>query len=303
MSQSVDPNQATQDFDARGAAKVVEKQPTLIVLEGPREGQVFVLDEGDTLLGRSEECEIQILHDVVSRKHLRFTCGNICSVRDLESRNGSDVNGSRIIEHQLHEGDVITIGGTVVLKFSRASELEARFWERQNESITKDPLTGAHNRRALMSQANSEWAFAKRHQRPLSMLMIDIDHFKRVNDSKGHAYGDQVLKTVADAIQGALRCEDFVARFGGEEFLALLRETDSSEAFASAERVRKAVLELEEDPQISVSIGVSTTNTNILDVDMLVRCADGALYQAKKKGRNCSQVFEGSAKTEPLSRR
>ena len=223
-------------------------------------------------------------------------------MRDLESRNGTELNGKKLIESELCEGDVLSIGGSAVLKFSRATELETRFWERQNESITKDPLTGAHNRRALMSQANAEWAFAKRHQRPLSMLMIDIDHFKKVNDSKGHTYGDHVLKKVAEAIQNALRREDFVARFGGEEFLALLRETGSQDALASAERVRAAVSAIDCETKLTVSIGVSTTQPNILNVDMLVRSADGALYQAKKNGRDCSQLFEGSAKTEPMVR-
>ena len=157
-------------------------------------------------------------------------------------------------------------------------------------SSLQDPLTGIGNRNALINTLEREIQLSKRHQHPLSMLIIDVDHFKCVNDTYGHATGDEVLKTLAATIQSAARQYDLVFRYGGEEFVVLLNKTSNTGASVIAERIRQEIENLSIDTgteviQVSVSIGVSSLHQDE-DSNELFRRADAALYQAKNKGRN-----------------
>jgi diguanylate cyclase (GGDEF)-like protein len=158
-----------------------------------------------------------------------------------------------------------------------------------------DGLTGLLNRRELDSRATELIALSRRYTRPLACLMIDIDHFKQVNDTYGHAAGDEVLRQVAARIRGVCRASDVAGRYGGEEFVLLLPDTDVNGALAVAEKVRTAVA----DGAISlptaasaggiavrVSVGVAGREATMLDPQALYAAADGALYQAKQMGRN-----------------
>ena len=158
------------------------------------------------------------------------------------------------------------------------------------ESALTDPLTGVGNRAALESSARQQLDLAHRHKMDFSLLMIDIDHFKRVNDTLGHAAGDAVLRKLAHIIAQAIRRSDVVFRYGGEEFVVLLAHTDVEGAHILAERVRILVAaskELRKDacPGITVSIGIGTLRAND-DVAALCHRADSAMYQAKRAGRN-----------------
>lgn len=157
-----------------------------------------------------------------------------------------------------------------------------------------DPLTKLPNRRSFFRRANAEFARSQRYGRPMSVIMMDLDHFKKVNDTLGHAVGDGVLRHVAAIIQDCTRGSDIIARFGGEEFVIILPETDSGGAFVIAERLRFSV---ESEPlmiesgglvNITVSLGVAilTPEKNFLVIDKLLQQADDALYQAKESGRN-----------------
>ncbi len=158
-----------------------------------------------------------------------------------------------------------------------------------------DLLTNLPNRRSGMNALAKAWAAASRFEQPLSVMMIDIDHFKRINDSHGHAVGDTVLRDVAQSIQQSARKDDSVCRMGGEEFLVICSNTELKAALQAAERLRRMVERLriqagEIEMQTSVSIGVASREVGMTETDALVNAADRALYRAKQAGRNRSCV-------------
>lgn len=158
------------------------------------------------------------------------------------------------------------------------------------QSAYTDLLTGTFNRTALGTSFHREWKLACRQNTPLSIILLDIDHFKRVNDNHGHLCGDRVLKQMADCIKEVMRASDLIFRYGGEEFLILLNNTDKTGAIQLAERIRTAIETLDwrsvaEGLGLTVSLGVATLNVYEPKDELLLR-ADQALYQAKQKGRN-----------------
>lgn len=156
-----------------------------------------------------------------------------------------------------------------------------------------DGLTGLTNRRAFYIEAERVFQSAKRYERKLSMLMLDVDHFKSVNDSFGHAVGDEVLVKVANCFRNICRDTDLPARFGGEEFIVLLEEADEEAAYKTAERLRLAINQIDishTDKNITASLGISILNDKIQNLDELILRADEALYKAKNSGRNNTQI-------------
>jgi diguanylate cyclase (GGDEF)-like protein len=170
---------------------------------------------------------------------------------------------------------------------------------RMEELALTDGLTGLPNRRALLNRAMSGLGTARRKRLPYGVAMADIDHFKAINDTHGHAAGDQALQRLGRLLEDSLRASDEVGRWGGEEFLILLPETDEAEALRVAERLRAAV---EEEPfviegevtlKVTISIGVAALDApaqSALVLDALIRMADDALYRAKDAGRNRVEV-------------
>jgi two-component system cell cycle response regulator len=186
----------------------------------------------------------------------------------------------------------------------RNTQLESMLHHVEALAIT-DPLTGLYNRRRFADVLKREFAVTKRYKNTLSCLMIDLDHFKRVNDRYGHDAGDQVLKEVARCLLETLREVDLTARFGGEEFAVLLPHTGKREALIAAERVRTVVSKAEfifnEDKlRLTTSIGVSG-NIDVLsgDPEDLVRAADFALYEAKRLGRDRVVLFDDKTSLPP----
>jgi diguanylate cyclase (GGDEF)-like protein len=170
--------------------------------------------------------------------------------------------------------------------------------------VVTDHLTRLYNRRYFMNRAGEEIERSLRHQAPLSVLMIDIDHFKEFNDTYGHATGDRVLQTVARAMQDALRKPDICARHGGEEFAVLLPSTPGDSAYYVAERVRRTLsgtrytgLGLPAEANITISVGVATCPRDATDLDALMELADKALYRAKAAGRD-QVVLHGAEQRE-----
>jgi diguanylate cyclase (GGDEF)-like protein len=154
-----------------------------------------------------------------------------------------------------------------------------------------DPLTGISNRRQFESLARAELGRSQRYMRPLSLLMIDIDHFKQVNDRFGHEAGDRVLKFLANVLISAKRASDVVGRIGGEEFAILLPETSKEAALVIAERLRQlaqtcAPAIAGEKLDVTISIGVAAASIRTSGMETLCRQADQALYEAKRSGRN-----------------
>lgn len=188
----------------------------------------------------------------------------------------------------------IFVWQTIVLTLRTASDIR-RIGLLEAENIT-DPLTQVHNRRYMENRLNEEVERAARYTLDLSILMLDIDHFKRVNDTYGHQSGDIALSTLGKLVKKDLRNLDVVARYGGEEFVVICTNTATAGATLVAERLRKLIeshqIELQHDSgesqmlQISISIGVAGLGAEINTKDKLIRAADKALYRAKEEGRN-----------------
>lgn len=194
----------------------------------------------------------------------------------ISSRNTQLVELNETLEHKVEE---------------RTRELsEAN--QRLKELASTDVLTGVLNRRAFMEEANSMFDLAKRYQRPLSLLMIDADHFKRVNDTHGHQAGDLVLVRLSNAMRNCLRGTDIFGRIGGEEFAVILPETDLQKTAELTERLLRTVrnMAIAVEPAvvltITVSIGVATIPPVDSSLDVLIKQADAALYRAKAEGRD-----------------
>jgi diguanylate cyclase (GGDEF)-like protein len=267
------------------------------VLTGINVGEMFRVGENALVVGRGEDAGIRLSDDAASRRHasLQVIDGH-AFIEDLGSRNGTWINGERIEgARPLRDGDKIQIGSATVLKFTFHDEYEETFQRRMFESSLRDPLTRAFNKRYLLGRLESEFRFAARHRQPLSLLLMDIDHFKRVNDAHGHLAGDQVLAAMARKIHDDIRNEDVFARYGGEEFAILCRSIEIDKAAAFAERLRRAVEGQEhvfegERIHITVSIGVAglpLAEPHAGDDPLeLMAAADDALYAAKKAGRN-----------------
>jgi diguanylate cyclase (GGDEF)-like protein len=271
------------------------RRACLTVLTGLATGQMYKLDRGLTVIGRAPECTVRITDDGISRSHarLRRESGGAITLEDRGSRNGTFVNGTRIsTATELREGDKIQIGRTTVLRFAYQDELDESFHENLLSSALRDPLTKLFNKRYLMDRLDSELKFARRHETSLSLLMIDIDHFKKLNDDHGHLAGDAVLTTLAHALARAVRNEDVVARFGGEELAIVLRAIPIEPAIGLGERLRRLVeqtVTLHQGKALAatVSIGIAGyPSTKAETVEQLIESADQALYRAKRGGRN-----------------
>ena len=190
---------------------------------------------------------------------------------------------------------VITPG--VVYSFTRLVARLDRAESQMRHLATEDHLTKTYNRRHFSDLAERAWAHAARHAEPLSLLMLDADHFKSVNDTYGHAAGDVVLTKLAEVCRENLRASDVVGRYGGEEFVILLSETDLVEAQETAERLRRQLELTQVDIAqgtitFTVSIGVATKTPSSLSVEQLLEQADGALLRAKREGRNRLRVAD-----------
>ncbi len=266
----------------------------LTVLTGNSTGHVHKLAHGTHIIGRKETSELRITDEGISRQHAKVRCdGDLVVVEDMGSRNGTYVNGRLIKDATpLHDGDKIQVGRTTVIRFALHDELDESFHNNLLNSALRDPLTKLFNKRYLMDRLDSELKFAHRHETAVSILMLDLDHFKRVNDSFGHLAGDAVLLHLANVLMKAVRNEDVVARFGGEEIVIILRSISLELAVTLGERLRKTVERqvVEHNGkaiETTVSIGVAGfPSTHAETVEQLLEAADKALYRAKHAGRN-----------------
>jgi diguanylate cyclase (GGDEF)-like protein len=276
------------------------QRPYLVVLKGAHVGHTFCVDSPSMVIGRDESVDIALLDGRISRRHARvITDEDGCSIEDLGSRNGCFVNGDRVAgTRRLQDGDKIHLGSTCVLKLTYQDELDENFQREMLESALCDPLTGAYNRRFFLDRLEGEFRFAKRHEVAMSIVMIDVDHFKEVNDTHGHVVGDAVLADVANTIRPSIRGEDVFARYGGEEFVLLCRASDSEQCRVVAERIRTRIAERALDVsggkvRVTVSLGIASLPDIAADSPMqLIAAADAALYAAKAAGRNRTQVAE-----------
>jgi two-component system cell cycle response regulator len=266
----------------------------LSVSSGGDVGRVISVERGETTLGRADECVVRFHDPSLSRLHAKilFAVGEYIFY-DCGSTNGSCVNDQPVTSPvALCDGDHLRLGSGTTLRFSMVDANEEEAMRRVYESAARDALTGIANRRSFEERINAEIAFAVRHELPLAVLIVDVDHFKRVNDTHGHLGGDNVLQAVAKALDGSVRAEDMVARYGGEEFAIIARGSDPEGALMMAERLRKQVLatEVEYDGKticVTVSIGMASLDCcETKDRQTLLATADARLYRAKELGRN-----------------
>jgi diguanylate cyclase (GGDEF)-like protein len=253
-------------------------------------GKRHVLGEVPVQLGRGSENTIVLENDSVSRRHAIIEKrGGSYHVMDLDSTNGTYVNDELITDYPLRRGDQIKVGDTI-LKFLSGSDMEAQYHETIYRMTIVDGLTGVHNKRYLLETLEREIPRARRHGRPLSLVMFDIDHFKKINDTFGHLAGDYVLKELAQLVKSRLRPDDVIARYGGEEFGIVLPETPQAGGVSIAEDLRrrieahKFVFE-NETIRVTVSMGVAEQGDS-LDVLAFIKASDELLYRAKREGRN-----------------
>jgi two-component system, cell cycle response regulator len=269
-------------------------EPYLILLQGATIGRMYRLGAPSYEIGRALNVDIQFEDDGVSRLHARIDRKDDGSIRlvDLGSTNGSFVNGTKVEDRTLEDGDVIQFGKNVVLKFTMQSDVEGRYAEQLYEAATRDSLTGLLNRRFFDDQLVKDVAHATRHEGPLSVLVLDLDHFKSVNDTHGHLVGDKVLASLGEIIRDSTRTEDVACRLGGEEFAVVMRGTGWEGARNMAERLRSRVEAHEfsadgKSLKLTVSVGIATLDPpRHGTAGELLEEADKALYRAKNDGRN-----------------
>lgn len=272
-----------------------EKTPYLVVLTGKSAGRSWRLESSSCTIGRGADADFLLDDEGISRKHARVFVGpeGRMRVNDLKSSNGTFVNDERIDLHTLQDGDNIRLGTDTTIRYALEDEVAANARQRLFTSATHDPLTGVQNKRVFDDYALRGIAYSRRHRAQLSLILFDIDHFKFVNDNYGHLVGDEILKTVTDRVQKALRLEDTLCRIGGEEFAILLPGIDHENGLLAADRFRTVI---SRDPfpsdarelDISISLGVSTFDPKKhAGVDEFVAEARKYLYEAKNHGRNC----------------
>jgi two-component system, cell cycle response regulator len=265
----------------------------LVVLAGSNLGEMHKLEGPESVIGRAMSAQLRLNDDGISRRHCRvLTIGGRVIIEDLGSANGTLVNGEMVQHQELKEGDKIRLGANTMLKFTYQDKLDATFQQQMYDAALRDGLTKAYNKKFFLDRLDTEFAYAKRHNTMLSLVMFDVDHFKRVNDTYGHLAGDAVLVHLSRIMHSMIRTEDVAARYGGEEFSVICRGIPLLNAGVVGERMRAAVEQANFDFQgkripITISVGVAALPEAHVGVPSeLIGEADEALYEAKRSGRN-----------------
>jgi len=283
-----------------------QSEPCLILYSGPDVGRRFDLKPGRVVVGRSPGAGVMIDSVGISRRHFELEVGSASvELHDLGSANRTYVNDEPVGQPvRLRDGDLVRIAN-VVLRFHERRSLDALLHDRIYRMATVDIGTGLYNRRYVQEALKIEFARSRREQTPLALLCCDLDHFKVVNDRYGHQAGDAVLRTCAVRLRDTLRDSDIVGRWGGEEFVVVLRDTTMENASMLAERLRVAVArevhEIEvagpNGPQTvqhhqTMSVGVAIYKPAMADEFDLMAAADRMLYAAKRNGRDRVQASD-----------
>ena len=281
---------ALPDPNAKGKGNdclvvIYTKDPSLL-------GKRFVLEQTPTRVGRGADNQIVLDGDSVSRRHAHFERRAAAWwVFDDGSTNGTYVNDELIQkQHVLTNGDRVKVGG-LIFKYLSGEDVEAQYHEEIYRMTIVDGLVQIFNKRYLYEALEREMIRARRHTRDLSVVMFDIDHFKRVNDQYGHLAGDYVLKELARVVQARIRRDEVFARYGGEEFSLVLPETSLPGAKALCETLREKVAEHKfvfqgETIPLTISLGAALLHENDRGATDLIARADEKLYEAKRGGRN-----------------
>ncbi|HEX8559442.1 MAG TPA: GGDEF domain-containing protein [Pyrinomonadaceae bacterium] len=282
-----------------------ERHPALVFLRGELLAAPIPLERDEVTLGRALEADVRVNDARASRIHARISVERDSQtgaaryrLRDLGSTNGTLLNGEPVTDSYLEDGDKLTVGEQL-LRFDLLDDIDREYQRQIHRLLAHDELTGLLTSKSFFSELRREAARAETEGRPFCVLMMDLDHFKLVNDSHGHLVGSQTLEEVGALVTRALRAGDVAARFGGEEFAAFLLDADCAQGLVAAERVRASIEshhfpatrrgaanESGETLRITISIGVAAFPEDARDPIELVELADTALYRAKNLGRN-----------------
>jgi two-component system cell cycle response regulator len=292
---TIDLNQTIFE-DTRSFVKNSTLHPYLVIFIGKDSGKRHALKPGAATIGRSPQADITIDDDWASRVHCALHWnGEIFEIEDHGSTNGTYVNTLKITRTHVPPGVPIQVGHSL-MKIEFKDEAELQLERSLKRSAFIDGLTGIFNRQYFMKRAEEELAYARRHLDQVGIIMMDIDHFKLVNDTYGHQMGDFVLNRFASIISGNKRPEDVFARYGGEEFIIMPRGNLSKEGMhVHCERLRGKIENSEFDfgetrVRVTISLGFHLATMDNGDqetsLDQLIGKADEALYRAKELGRN-----------------
>jgi diguanylate cyclase (GGDEF)-like protein len=286
----------------------------LIVVRGGIPGTMLRLAQSASSIGRSAENTFQLHDATVSRRHavISIDAAGKAWIMDLGSTNGTYVDGERIplqTPIRIKDGSRIQLGSSTLLKYLKLDPCEEGFQREMFERSVRDNLTGLYNRGYFLGQIGPLAEINAMCELGLAVILVDIDHFKRINDNFGHDVGDQVLREVAEVLRSSARHEDLVARYGGEEFILALPSSSLEQAIERAEKIRTQLSCRHLDSThsrvpVTASLGVSFTSEPRADkLSNLISAADEALYEAKRAGRNqvvtaCKKIRETIRKTE-----
>ena len=304
----------TQSSDS--SERSTERRPALVFLRGELLAVPIPLERNEVTLGRALEADIRINDSRASRLHARITTERDEAtgetryrLNDLKSTNGTLLNGKAIDQEFLQDGDKFEVGDQLI-RFAMLDEIDREFQHQIHRLLVHDELTGLLTSKSFFSEMRREAARAEAESMPFCVLMMDIDHFKEVNDTYGHLVGSETLEAVGAVIKSSLRAGDVGARFGGEEFAAFLLDADYAQGMIAAERVRSAIEKHEfpavrrgssEEPRthhMTISVGVASYPEDARDPIQLVEMADSALYRAKRSGRNRVCAYRPAVGTE-----
>jgi diguanylate cyclase (GGDEF)-like protein len=281
------------DLGGAPSAPTIVDRAVLLRMDGVQAGQIIGLEQWPFTVGRHPTNQLRVDEDSISRFHARIVRnGDEYTVEDMGSRNGVFVGGKRVTRAKLEHDSWLQFGPRVSFRFSMTDVREERLLRKLYESSTRDALTGAYNRLHFEERLRAEVAYAIRHKTQASLVLIDLDHFKRVNDTYGHPAGDAVLKRACEACSRALRTEDVFARFGGEEFAVVLRGIDIKGASRLGDRLRQSLSsEVVEHEGHRIQVTLSAGAASIAccknpSSEELISIADRRLYLAKQQGRN-----------------
>jgi diguanylate cyclase (GGDEF)-like protein len=298
-------------------------RPALVFLSGDLIAVPIPLEREEVIIGRALEADVRVNDTKVARRHARINQVMDPETKEIEfvltdfgSRNGVLVNGQKVTREILQNGDKITIGEHI-LRFDLLDEIDREYQQQIHRLISHDDLTGLLSSRSFFSELRREAARARAEDRPFCVLMMDVDHFKSVNDTYGHLTGSKTLEEIGGLIIEIMRSGDAATRFGGEEFAAFLLDAEVPQAIIAAERIRSSIESQEftvvrtgkpvASHHVTISIGISAFPQDSSDPIELVEMADSALYRAKREGRNkvCAyhDVSEAELKQKLPSRR
>ncbi|MBK9154916.1 MAG: GGDEF domain-containing protein [Chloracidobacterium sp.] len=292
-------------------------RPALVFLSGDLIAVPIPLEREQVELGREIGSDVRLNDSKVSRRHALILTSEdpitgkpLYTLKDCDSRNGTFLNGQRVTEEVLHNGDKIGIGDQL-LRFDLLDEIDREYQRLIHRLISHDDLTGLLSGRSFFSELRREAERAKIERRSFCVLMMDIDHFKNVNDTFGHLTGSKTLEEIGETIINCLRSGDAAARFGGEEFAAFLLDAEVGQAFVAAERIRSEIEtrafsivrqgQVGGTHHVTVSVGIASFPDDSSDPIELVEMADSALYRAKREGRNKTCIYRDVDQIEMAS--